>query len=353
MYEINTKKESERHAVTTDTSLERPQLEVDRSTLLEMYRYMVLTRATDNRARALYLQGKVVGGVYSQMGHEAISVGSASTLRPDDILAPMHRDLGAHLVRGMDLRLIFSQLLARGGGYTQGRDNALHIGDLAKSVLPQISMLGTSIPLAAGAALVAKQRDDGRVSMTYVGDGAVNTGDFHEGLNFAAVLNLPMILLVENNQWAYSTPVSKQVRCVEIAQRAEGYGIPGIRIDGNDVVAVYQTTLEAVNRARAGDGPTLIECVTMRMRGHSEGDSASYVPRELLAEWSGRDPIDRFVSVLLSNDVMDEATRDAVASEVEEQVTAASDWALQQPMPDPETVTQGVYRTPLTSNRHD
>src|SRR5579884_932394 len=255
---------------------------------------MLLTREVDNRVRILYRQGKVTGGVYSQLGHEAISVGSASALRPTDILAPMHRDLGAHLVRGMDLRQILAQLLARDNVYTGGRDNALHIGDQHLRVIPQISHLGVSIPVAAGAALAARQRGEDSVALTYVGDGAVNTGDFHEGLNFAAALRLPMILIVENNQFAYSTPVSKQIAFEEIAQRAGGYGIPGFRIDGNDVLGVFSTTCEAVDRARRGEGPTLIECVTMRMRGHSENDDARYVPAGMLEQWQKKDPIERF-----------------------------------------------------------
>lgn len=311
--------------------------------MIDIYRYLRLTREMDNRMRTLYLQGKVTGGVYSQLGHEAISVGTAYALRPTDIIAPMHRDLGAHLVRQMDIPRILAQIMARAAGYTGGKDNALHIGDQRLRVLPQISMLGTSIPLAAGAALAAQQRGEDSVALTYVGDGAINTGDFHEGLNFAAALRLPFVLVVENNGWAYSTPVSKQICFEEIAQRAVGYGVPGIRIDGNDVLAVYVAARDAVARARAGEGPTLIECMTMRMRGHSENDDASYVPREILEEWKQRDPVERFERRLEEGGIMDRETRDRISAEAHERVSQAADWADSQPMPDPVTAFSGVY----------
>jgi TPP-dependent pyruvate/acetoin dehydrogenase alpha subunit len=333
--------------VTTETGIDLGRLGLSAGNLLEIYRFMLLTREIDSRIRTLYLQGKVIGGVYSQVGHEAISVGTASALRPDDILAPTHRDLGAHLVRGMDLDLILAQILARDGGNTAGKDNALHIGDLSLNVLPQISMLGSSIPLAAGAALVAKQYGDDRVSLTYVGDGAVNTGDFHEGLNFAAALRLPMVLIVENNQWAYSTHISNQMLCEEIAQRGEAYGIPGIRIDGNDVLEVYETTRQAVARARAGEGRTLIEFVTMRMRGHSEQDSAAHVPKEMLEEWSRKDPNQRFQALLMEHGVLDEGTNRRMHDEVAARVSEAAEWAAGQPLPEPDSAFQGVYGTPV------
>ncbi len=318
-------------------------LALSRDQLLDVYRLMLRTREIDARVRTLYLQGKVTGGVYSQLGHEAISVGSAYALRPSDVLAPMHRDLGAHVVRGMPIPDILAQLLARDNRFTHGKDNALHIGDEELRVLPQISMLGTSIPLAAGAALTIKQRGEDGVALTYVGDGAINTGDFHEGLNFAAALRLPMILIVENNQFAYSTPLSRQIAFEEIAQRARGYGVPGIRIDGNDVLEVYKTTREAVERARAGKGPTLIEAVTMRMRGHSEQDNAWYVPKEMLEEWAKKDPVERYEQWLLDNDLMDRDLQIRIQDEVKREVLDAAEWADAQPQPEPESLLTGVY----------
>jgi TPP-dependent pyruvate/acetoin dehydrogenase alpha subunit len=329
---------------TTQTNLSLTGLNLDREHAIDLYRCMVLTRETDDRIRTLYLQGQIHGGVYSQVGHEAISVGSASALRASDVLAPMHRDLGAHLVRGMDLGKIIAQILGRATGYTGGKDNALHIGDLDLLVFPQISMLGASIPLAVGGALASFQRGEDRVALTYVGDGAINTQDFHEGLNFAAALRLPFILIIENNQWAYSTPLSQQVILEELKDRAVGYGIPGVRVDGNDVLEVFRVTTEAVERARAGEGPTLIEAVTMRMRGHSEQDRAEYVPPEMLEEWRQKDPIERYARVLMEEGLLNDGERDDIADSARTRVTAAADWALAQPLPHPDDAATGVYR---------
>lgn len=329
---------------TTQTDLPLQALGLTAERAIELYSFMLLTRETDSRVRTLYLQGQVTGGVYSQLGHEAISVGSAATLRPTDVLAPMHRDLGAHLVRGMDLGRIVAQILARATGYTGGKDNALHIGDAQLRVLPQISMLGTSIPLAAGGALAAVQRGEDAVALTYIGDGAINTQDFHEGLNFAAALTLPLIVIIENNQWAYSTPLDRQVALAELKDRAVGYGVPGIRIDGNDVLEVYRVTGEAVERARRGEGPTLIEAVTMRMRGHSEQDRAEYVPPEMLEEWRARDPVERYERQLRDAGLLSEEAVAAMIEEIKDRVRAAADWALAQPLPRPEDAVTGVYR---------
>jgi len=330
-------------AIESEIGLEHAHLTVEQ--LLEIYRYMLLTREVDNRLRSLYLQGKVVGGVYSQLGHEAISVGTAYALRPDDVIAPMHRDLGAHIVRGMEVGRIFAQIMGRAAGFSGGKDNALHIGDQKRLIFPQISMLGASIPVSAGAALASRQRGEDRVALTYIGDGGVNTGDFHEGLNFAAALHLPLILIVENNQFAYSTPLSKQTALEEIAQRAVGYGVPGARIDGNDVREVYAATGEAADRARQGLGPTLIECVTMRMRGHSEHDDASYVPRELLEEWRQKDPVERFERRLIEGGIMRSEIRDGVQRDIARDVDEAARWAEEQPLPDPAVASEGVYRS--------
>lgn len=322
---------------------EIPARTLSREQLLDLYQAMLLTREVDSRVRILYRQGKVTGGVYSQLGHEAISVGSASALRPTDIVAPMHRDLGAHLVRGMDLRQIFAQLLARDNIYTGGRDNALHIGDLARRVIPQISHLGVSIPVAAGAALAARQRGEDSVALTYVGDGAINTADFHEGLNFAAALRLPFILIIENNQFAYSTPLSRQTALDQLVKRAAGYGVPGVRVDGNDVVAVFEAVAAAAERGRRGEGPTLIEAVTMRMRGHSENDNASYVPTEMLEEWAQKDPIDRLERSLVDEGMMSPDEIGRLRAEIGGEVAAAAEWADAQPLPAPESAFAGVY----------
>ena len=324
-------------------------MELEREDLLDLYYYMRLSRAIEERIRKLYLQGKIVGGVYCGDGHEAISVGSAYTLRKGDITAPLHRDMGAHLVRGLSPRQVFAQHLGRRTGPTRGRDGNVHTGDLSVGTIAMVSMLGTAIPVAAGAALAFKIRGEPRVAMTYIGDGGSNTGDFHEGLNFAAVLDLPVVVVIENNQFAYSTPLKRSLKIRDIASRAQGYGIPGVVVDGNDVLAVYHAAKEAVDRARSDGGPTLIEAKTMRMRGHSEHDDAFYVPKELLEEWSKKDPIQRFETHLRSVGLMEDSLRSEVSRRIEREIEAAVKFAEESPYPDPSELTEGVFKPPRPS----
>ncbi len=313
--------------------------------LLSLYYYLLLTRGVEARIRKLYLQGKVVGGVYGGYGQEAIGVGSAYALRDGDTVSPIHRDMGVQLVRGMSGRRVMAHWMARESGPTRGRDEDMHIGDLSLGIFSPISMLGSSIPVAAGAALTFKQRGQDNVAMAYIGDGATNTGDFHEGLNFAATLRLPLVLIVENNQYAYSTPLAKQFAITHIVDRADAYGIPGLRIDGNDVVAVYKTAKNAVADARRGHGPTLIECVTMRMRGHSEHDAASYVPKEMLEEWARRDPIQRLEDWMTTHDMASQEDLAAARARVDREIDEAVQWADSQPFPNADEVATGVYAT--------
>jgi TPP-dependent pyruvate/acetoin dehydrogenase alpha subunit len=317
--------------------------EVEAQDALKMYYYMLLTRGVEARIRKLYLQGKVVGGVYGGYGQEAVGVASAYSLSPGDTVSPIHRDMGVQLVRGMSVRRVMAHWMARESGPTRGRDEDMHIGDLALGIFSPISMLGSSIPVAAGAALSFRQRGRNNVAMAYIGDGATNTGDFHEGLNFAATLNLPFVLIVENNQYAYSTPLEKQFAIGEIVERAPAYGIPGVRVDGNDALAVLAASQNAVETARNGGGPTMIECVTMRMRGHSEHDAADYVPRDMLAEWAQRDPIHRLQSWLTGREAMDERTDAEIKRRVDQEIDEAVQWADSQPFPQGDEVSQGVY----------
>jgi TPP-dependent pyruvate/acetoin dehydrogenase alpha subunit len=316
--------------------------------LQQLYFYMQLTRSVEDRVRALYLQGKLQGAVYSSRGQEGTAVASAYALGPDDVVAPLIRDLGASLVRGIEPKRIFAQWLGRIGGPTGGRDGNLHFGDLSCGVLPPISMLGASIPLCAGIGLAARQRGERRVSLAYIGDGGSNTGDFHEGLNFAATLRLPLVLILEDNGFAYSTPVSQQVAIRTFADRATAYGVPGITIDGNDVIEVYRATRQAVERARDGEGPTLIEVKTFRMRGHAEHDDAFYVPKELLAEWERRDPIERLVRYMTDLDLMDAEKRAAIDARIAAEIAAAVEWAERSPLPDPSSQAERVYASPIT-----
>jgi TPP-dependent pyruvate/acetoin dehydrogenase alpha subunit len=255
----------------------------------------------------------------------------------------MHRDLGAHLVKGETLRAVFLQLLGRAGSATRGRDGTGHYADPALRIYGNISHLAAMIPMAVGVALASKIRKEGTVVMNYIGDGGSNVGEFHEGVNMAAVMRLPFILIIENNQLAYSTPTAKQYAAAHLADRAAGYGIPGITIDGTDVLEVHRVCREAVERGRAGGGPTLIESVTMRMQGHSASDDASYVPRALLDEWSAKDPLGRYESVLRAEGVLNDAVVQEMDARIEREINEAVEEALRNPSPEGTDAGQGVY----------
>lgn len=318
-----------------------------REDLHKLYYYMQLTRSVDDRVRALYLQGVLQGAVYSSRGQEGTAVASAYALGPDDVVAPLIRDLGASFVRGIEPQRIFAQWLGRVGGPTGGRDGNLHFGDLSCGVLAPISMLGATIPVCAGIGLASKQRGERRVALAYIGDGGSNTGDFHEGLNLAAALQLPLVVILEDNGYAYSTPVSQHVAIRNFADRAVAYGIPSSSIDGNDVFEVYRVTREAVERARQGGGPTLIAAKTFRMRGHAEHDDAFYVPKELVEEWTQRDPIQRLVRYMEEHEVMSGDEKDELDRRIAQEIAEAVAWAEESPTPDPSTQTDGVYADPV------
>jgi pyruvate dehydrogenase E1 component alpha subunit len=305
---------------------------------------MQLTRAFDDAMLALWKQGRGMGGTFSQRGHEAISVGSAYALQEEDFIAPMHRDLGSYLVRGVSPRRIFGNLLGRAGGVSGGRDANLHgMGDLDLNIAGFISHLSHSMAVAVGVAMAFSYRDEPHVAMSFVGDGSASLGLFHESLNLAAVQRAPVVIVVENNQYAYSTPLEQQMVVPDIAARAAGYGIPGVIVDGNDVEAVYTVAHEAVERARGGGGPTLIEAKTMRMLGHAIHDGAEYVPAALLAEWEARDPVMLWRERLLAEGVFDVAEQEEIDHRCAVEVTDAIEWAEAAPLPDPATVEQGVY----------
>lgn len=311
---------------------------------LDLYYWMRLTRTFDEQVMALWKQGRGVGGVFSQRGHEAISVGAAYALDPDDVIAPMHRDVGAYMLRGMTPRRVCANLLGRETGVTRGRDANLHgMGDISLGVVGFVSHLPQSLPVALGMAMSFVYRKQPRVALTFCGDGASSAGLFHETLNMAAVYKAPFVLVVENNQYAYSTPVAQQMAHPDIADRADGFGIPKAIVDGNDVEAVYAAVKEAVDRARSGGGPTLIEAKTMRMLGHAIHDGAEYVPKDLLAEWAAKDPLDRFVAHLLESKVTDQDELDEIDHRAAVEVEDAVQYAESSPWPDPATVEEGVY----------
>jgi pyruvate dehydrogenase E1 component alpha subunit len=312
--------------------------------LAQAHYWMRLTRALDERGTFLHKQSKIVGGFFSQIGHEAISVAAGMALGPEDVCAPMHRDLGAYLVRGMHPQRILAQFLGRATGVSRGRDANLHgMGDYGLGIVGFISHLPASTGVIAGVAHAFKLKGEPRVAMAFFGDGSASEGLAHEALNWAAVFQVPMVIICENNQYAYSTPLARQMRIEHIADRAAAYGMPGVVVDGNDFCAVYAATSEAVARARAGDGPTLIECKTMRMRGHAIHDNMAYVPRELLAEWEHRDPIVQLETHLRERDLLDDAALAALLARIEVEIDAAQAFAEESPYPEPSGVTDGVY----------
>lgn len=313
----------------------------------DMLRYMLMAREFDTAMLRLYRQGKAFGGVYSQLGNEAVSVGSALALdRTRDVLFPMHRNIGGHFVFGQTLDQLMLNHLARKGSQMRGTDGTGHYADPALRIYGNVSHLGAMIPVAAGFSLADKLRGVTTVSMTYIGDGGAQVGEVHEALNFASVHKIPLILIIENNQYAYSTPNSMEFACERLSDRAVGYGMAGSTIDGTDVELVYKTCSEAVERARKGLGPTLIETVTMRMRGHAEHDDFSYVPKAMLEEWTAKDPVDRYIDRLVEDGIVTRDATEQLRSSILNDMITAIDQALEQPWPDAEEGLRNVFMTP-------
>ncbi len=323
---------------------------LSREQKLELYYYMRLTRSLEERLVNLYRQTKVVGGLFRSLGQEADAVGSAYALdrTKGDVLSPLIRNLGSMLVQGAKPNEIIKQYMAKGDSPTRGRELNIHYGDLVRGFIGQISHLGDMVPVMAGVTLSFKMRKEDRVGLVYVGDGATSTGAFHEGINFAAVQKCPLVVIVENNGYAYSTPLSKQTAAKQLVDKAIGYGIRGDQADGNDVIASYEATKRAVDRARSGGGVTLIELITYRRKGHAEHDNQSYVPPGEIDRWaSENDPIDRYVKRLLSEG-FEQAALDAIDARVKEAIDRATDEAEASPMPDPTDALVGIYADPPT-----
>ena len=317
--------------------------------LLEMYRLVRLTREIEERLTILFRQSKVIGGLYRSLGQEGESVAAAYALEPTDAVLPLIRNLGALVTMGVRPRDIFAQYMARGTSPTRGRDLNIHFTHLPDPgarepvIIGPISMLGTSIPVGSGVALASKMSGDARVTLVFIGDGAMSTGAFHEGMNFAAVQKLPMVIVAEDNKYAYSTPTSRQFAVSSIDQRAAAYGVPHEMVDGNDMVAVYARVKDAVNRARRGDGPSLIGVDTMRMSGHAQHDDMRYVPRELLEAWQQKDPILRLRALLIEDGIAGEGTLDGIDRELKAYAALEADLADQMPPADASSVRAGVY----------
>ncbi len=320
--------------------------ELTRQQYHDLYYYMRLNRAVEDMMVKLFRQNKIVGGLYSSLGQEAISVGTAYALEKKDWLAPMIRNIGALLVKGVAPRDVFMQHMAKYDSPTKGKDGTSHFGDLDNlHIVSPISMLGDLIPVMTGVAMAGRYLGQKIVAMTWIGDGGSSTGVFHEGLNFAAVQKAPFVLILENNLWAYSTPVKRQVPLENLADRAKAYGIPSYIVDGNDVVAVYATAKEAVDRARAGEGPILIEAKSFRRMGHAQHDPAEYVPKEMRAHWEARDPIALYEKFLMSEKLLDAKGKKEIEDKIDALLVKDREFAENSLMPPAEFAETGVYCT--------
>ncbi len=322
---------------TKDTSLSPEQM-------LELYRFLKLTRLVEERIVNLYRQTKVVGGVYRSLGQEATAVGSAYALRPDDFITPIIRDLGSCFVKGVRPREIFAQYMAKAWGPSGGKDLNVHFGYMDKGFIGPISHLGDMIPVMTGILLGARMQQKDIVGLAYLGDGGASTGAFYEGMNFAAVQRLPLIVIVEYNHYAYSTPTNMQTAIRNLVEKAAAFGIPGHIVDGNDVFACYEVTKRAIEHARAGHGAVLIEAKTYRRKGHAEHDDQRYIPEGEIEWWEkNNDPIDRCERFLIEQNVATKEKLDEITADVMREINEDSDWAESSPMPDPEVATQNVF----------
>ena len=319
---------------------------LDREDLLGMYRHMLITRGVEERGHILYKQGKIPGSFYTGRGNEAASVGVATAMGPDDVGTPLHRDMGVHIVRGVEPWRVFAQYMGREDGPTHGRDGNVHMADAALGLIAMVSHLPAMLPVATGCALAFRIREEARVAVGWFGEGASARGDTHEAMTFGGTRKLPVVYVCDNNQWAYSTPSHLEFATEHVADRAEAYGFEGVVVDGTDVLAVYREAKRAVDKARAGGGPTLIECLTLRMEGHAVHDDAFYVPKVMFERWAESDPLERFRGWLREN----AGLSDEEEGEIGEQVKALLNEALRRaeasPLPDPANLTEGVYAAP-------
>lgn len=321
---------------------------LERDQLHDLFRAMALARAAEERLELLQRQGHVTGGLYRCLGQEAIGAGTAYALRrrddgTGDVLGHSIRNIGAVFLFGGTPEDYFRQYLARATGPTRGKEANVHWSDFERGLVGPVSPLGTMVGVLAGVTLAFRMRGEDRVGLVYYGDGATSTGAWHEGLNFAAVRRCPLVVVVEANQYAFSTPTRKQTRVDSFVRKAEGYGVAGESVDGNDVLAVYGATRRAAERARAGRGVTLLEFRTYRRKGHAQHDSQDYVPEEEIRRWEGRDPIDRFRSRLLEEGWAAEEELDSTVHDVEERVRAAAERVVEEPKPEPEWALDDVY----------
>jgi TPP-dependent pyruvate/acetoin dehydrogenase alpha subunit len=319
---------------------------LDREDLLGIYRHLILTRGIEDRGHILYKQGKIPGSFYTGRGNEGASVGVATAMGPKDVGTPLHRDMGVHVVRGVEPWRIFAQYMGRVDGPTGGRDGNVHMADDRLGLIAMVSHLPAMLPVAVGCALAFRIREEPRVAVGWFGEGASARGDCHEAMNLAGTRRLPMVFVCDNNQWAYSTPTHLEYACETLADRAQAYGFDGVVVDGTDVLAVYREAKRAIEKAREGGGPTLVECLTLRMEGHAVHDDAFYVPKEMFEEWAKRDPIERFRTWLRENADMTDEEEEEIGVELKKLLNDAMRRAEESPLPDGATVADGVYASP-------
>jgi len=335
-----------REAEPVGSLMEVREAGLDREDLLGIYRNMLVTRAIEERGHILYKQGKIPGSFYTGRGNEAAAVGIATAMGPEDVGTPLHRDMGVHIVRGVEPWRVFAQYMGRVDGPTGGKDGNVHMADARLGLIAMVSHLPAMLPVAVGCALAFRIREEPRVAVGWFGEGASARGDTHEGMNLAGVRRLPVVFVCDNNQWAYSTPTHLEYAVEHVADRAQAYGFEGVVVDGTDVVAVFREAKRAIEKAREGGGPTLIECLTLRMEGHAVHDDAFYVPKEMFEEWAKRDPIERFRTWLRDNADFTDEEEDEIAAGVKKLLNDAIARADESPLPDASDLTRGVYASP-------
>ncbi len=318
-------------------------MDIKKEKLIDMYRVMVRIRTFEERVVKEFATGNIPGAAHIYAGEEAVATGACANLRPDDYITSTHRGHGHLIAKGGKTARMMAELYGKKTGYNKGKGGSMHIADMEMGILGAIAIVGASIPIAAGAALSAKMRGTDQVVICFLGDGATNTSRFHEGVNLAAIWNLPVVYVIENNMYAESTPLSAVCKLANLSDRAKAYGIPGKTVDGNDVLAVYKAVREAVTRARKGQGPTLIECKTYRHRGHFEGDPQTYKTKEEVEEWRKKDPFPRFRKQLIEMGVLTKEDADKIAQEMKREIEKAVQFAEESPLPAPEEALEDVY----------
>ena len=319
---------------------------LDREDLLQIYRNLLVTRGVEERGHILYRQGKIPGSFYTGRGNEGAAVGVATAMGPDDVGTPLHRDMGVHITRGVEPWRVLAQYMGRADGPTKGKDGNVHMADSNLGLIAMVSHLPAMLPVAVGCALAFRIREEKRVAVGWFGEGASARGDTHESMTLAGTRRLPVVFVCDNNQWAYSKPTHLEYATEHVADRAAAYGFDGVVVDGTDVLAVYREAKRAIEKARSGGGPTLLECLTLRMEGHAVHDDAFYVPKPMFEEWAKADPLERFRSWLRDNANMTDEDEDEITGSVKKLLNDALKRAEESPLPDVSTLTEGVYATP-------